>query len=377
MTSEFVEDGTAGAETRNNLNLFTDSVTLRATEKLESLTFTYDHGSAEKKGTVTLTIPRTWTRAVRDNSDGVDEEGEIEVEGANSYSVTSGGGGWQVKATMTDDPPYTTTTITYKKVTVPNRAGRYEFGISSTTAGDGHTASVNPHSTKGHAIEADDPNDPPADYHKHSADSTGVIGIEVAPHDHDTDRTHQHGDDGHVVNTAGHDHATTQDHGHDATDKTVNVVEGHNHPHDDGVGQHEHHETSGLITTKDLHSHSDNDANEGTHVHGPDNDVITGAAHDNSHIDGAMPPTVISMTTTTARSKILAPAIGMQEGQDGDTGDHEHGADGTLTRVDTHDGAGNSHSHVEQGGEVSSPGANHMHGANGNHDHLDTTCWQR
>ena len=270
------DDGTGGADTRTGANLFTDNVTLRATEKLDALTFTYDHGTAEKKGTVTLTIPRTWTRAVRDNNDGVDEEGEITVSGANSWSVTSGGGGWLVKANYTDDPPgYADAVITYKKVTVPNRAGRYEFGISSTTVGDGHDATVNPHSLS-HSIAADDPDDPPAGYLKHRADSSGVISIEVEPHDHDTDRTHEHGDDGNVVNMAGHDHATTQDHSHDATDKTVNIVDGHDHPHGGtSLGQHNHRETSLLVTTSGLHSHSDNDANEGTHVHGPDNDVIT------------------------------------------------------------------------------------------------------
>ena len=105
--SESGPDGTGGAETRTGDNLFTDNVTLRATEKLDALHFMYDHGSAEKKGTVTLTIPRTWTRAVRDNNDGVDEEGEITVSGDfKSYSVTSGGGGWRVGVTLDADPPY-------------------------------------------------------------------------------------------------------------------------------------------------------------------------------------------------------------------------------------------------------------------------------
>ena len=127
------DDGTGGAETRDNLNLFEEvTPTLRATEKLDALMFEYNHGSKEKKGSITLTIPRPWTQAVRDNHDGTDEPGEVTVSGNhNSYSVTSGGGGWRVKVNLTDDPPYDTTTITYKKVTVPNRAGKYEFGFSS------------------------------------------------------------------------------------------------------------------------------------------------------------------------------------------------------------------------------------------------------
>ena len=179
------DEGTGGAADRPALNLFDEGTPmLRATEKLDSIVFMYTHGSKEAKGTVTLTIPRTWTRAVRDNNDGVDEEGEIEVEGANSWSVTSGGGGWQVKANYTDDPPgYAPAVITYKKVTVPNRAGRYEFGISSTTVGDGHTATVNPHSAP-HASAWDSTEDPPAAYLKHRADSSNVISIEVAEHDH-------------------------------------------------------------------------------------------------------------------------------------------------------------------------------------------------
>ena len=96
--------------------------------------FTYKHGTNQKKGTVTLTIPRPWTRAERDNNDGNVEDGEVFVIGGNSWSVTSGSGGWLVKVNYTDDPPgYEDAVITYSKVTVPNRAGKYEFGISSTT----------------------------------------------------------------------------------------------------------------------------------------------------------------------------------------------------------------------------------------------------
>ena len=262
---------------------------------------------------------------------------------------------------MTPIRPTETTTITYKKITVPNRAGRYEFGISSTTVGDGHTATVNPHSTA-HSIEALDAEDPPAGYHDHRPRSAGVISIEVEPHDHATDRTHEHGDDDHVINTAGHDHATTQDHGHDTTDKTVALVDGHQHPHSADLGQHNHHETSGLVTTAGLHSHSDNDANDGTHVHGPDSAIFTQTTHTHPDDVGAAEGHIHDDDGTV---KDISTSHRHATSQDGDSGDHEHGTDGTLTRADTHTTV---HSH-DTNGEVSSPGANHMHGVNGNHDH--------
>ena len=356
------EGGTGGAADRSGDNLFNldDSLKLRATEKLDSLVFTYDHGSAEKKGTVTLTIPRTWTRAVRDNNDGVDEPGEITVSGANSYSVTSGGGGWQVKANLTDDPPYATTTITYKKIEVPNRAGRYEFGISSTTVGDGHTVTINPHSD-GHAIAADDPDDPPAGYHKHSGDSSNVISIEVAAHAHPGELTHGHNvDNDHVITVAGHDHAADHSHGHNDDGSVVDVA-GHAHPHAADIGQHRH---DGMTTGIHSHPTDGTDANSATHAHGTDASetiLVAGnhATHAGSNTAG------IDTHSHDDDGTVKDVSLGHRHtNQDGGTGDHEHGADGVVSRVGgtEADGHATIHATADNGhGE----GANHTHDANG------------
>ena len=61
-TSSTGDEGTGGAVGRSGVDLFADTFddtteTLRATEKLDSLVFTYTHGGVpSKKGTVTLTI---------------------------------------------------------------------------------------------------------------------------------------------------------------------------------------------------------------------------------------------------------------------------------------------------------------------------------
>ena len=192
--SESGIDGTGGAATRPGEDLFAEgTLMLRATEKLDALVFTYSHGGKSAKGSVILTIPRTWTRAAVDNQDGVEEPGEVTVVGADTYTVTSAGGGWQVKANLTSDVPesgYPDTVITYKKLEVPNRAGEYEFGISSTTVGDGHTATVNPHSAA-HARSWDSTDDPPAGYsspHRPDSLNLGTITIRVYEHDHATDQ---------------------------------------------------------------------------------------------------------------------------------------------------------------------------------------------
>ena len=272
------DGGTGGAETRSDDLFNAATPKLRATEKLDSLVFTYEHGSHQKKGTVTLTIPRPWTQAVRDNHDGNVEEGEITVSGGNSYSVTSGGGGWQVKVNYTDDPPgYANAVITYSKITVPNRAGKYEFGVSSTTTGDGHVSSVDPHSTDHSVLDDDLDGDPDASdprAHSHSADAPnrGSITITVYDHTHGPDESHQH-ENGPVKAIDGHSHPSDKTHTHnhadDKDDKTVNTGDDHS-THSPGMDSHKHNATSGVAQQDHAHTGT---VDEQGHEHDDNGDV--------------------------------------------------------------------------------------------------------
>ena len=380
VTSLSGDEGTGGAHDRDNRNLFDDGTPkLRATEKLDSLVFTYSHGGKSAKGTVTLTIPRTWTRAVRDNRDGVDEEGEIEVDGAQSYSVTSGGGGWQVKANMTADPPYGgPTTITYKKVTVPNRAGKYEFGISSTTVGDGHSSTVNPHSTV-HATEWTGTDDPPADYSSpHSADdrNLGTITIAVdSAKDNHANHEHETGGTGALMTLGNHRHPTDKSHHHNTDDGTVDAFSGeHSHPYNAGVAAHKHTTAGGpavSVIGGDVehgatHTEDGSNAYKATHAHAEDGTIATfthAAVHGGANIlDGGTHKHDVGDKTVANINLGHSHAVD----QDGNTGDHEHDSnDDAVARLTT--------AHVHTGADAATT---HTHGSGGTvafatHDHAN------
>ncbi len=369
-TSQAGEDGTGGAVTRDEENLFADSTgaanMLRATEKLDALVFTYSHGGVpSKKGTVTLTIPRTWTRAQPDNANGEVEPGEVTVSGANSYTVRSAGGGWQVKANLTSDPPaggYGPTVITYQKVTVPNRAGKYEFALSSTTVGDGHVSTVDPHSTV-HAM-GNDPNvdddaidtDPRAHSHSDDATNVGSITITVYEHSHIFDpaeTAHEHGDNGNVKIIDGHRHTADKSHSHfDDSDRDddghVDTSEDDHDTHPEGMSSHKHndagtaivehsHTKSGkpLTVDKQDHEHATDaggETREATaHTHDATGDAsatVNGHTHDEDGI-----------TDVSGHSHMVG-----TKARDGDVLDHEHDA-GEVIRVGTADGDITQHDH--------------------------------
>ena len=285
------DTGTGGAEDRTDANLFDDTTeTLRATEKLDSLVFKYSHGSKSAKGTVTLTIPRSWTRTRPDNNDGVEDEGEVEVSGAfDNYKVSSGGGGWQVKVNFTEDPPvggYGDTMITYRKITVPNRAGKYEFGISSTTVGDGHTATVNPHSAA-HARSWEGTDDPPAGYSlPHSADDRNLGTITIAVDSaKDNHANHEHENDGigPLKTTGNHRHPSDKSHLHNTDDGTVTEFDGgeHSHPYHADVAAHKHTTAGGPAASVVgggehgvAHPTDGSNTNVATHAHGVDGAIV-------------------------------------------------------------------------------------------------------
>ena len=299
-TSSTGDEGTGGAFDRPGDNLFDDATeNLRATEKLDSLVFTYSHGGVPSKtGTVTLTIPRTWTRAQRDNGNGTDEAGEIEVSGGDTHSVTSGGGGWQVKVNYTDGPPadgYGPTVITYKKVDRANRAGKYEFGLSSTTVGDGHVSTVDPHSTihaKGNDPDIDDPIDTDPRAHSHSDDTRNLGSITITVEsDKDNHDNHEHkdGETGSLKIIDGHRHRVDKTHSHndDGHVDTSESEDGHQ-THPLGKSSHKHntsgtaiaeHSHAGMTVDKQNHEHADDAGGEArtadAHTHTAGTDVAT------------------------------------------------------------------------------------------------------
>ena len=369
-----VDSGGAVERVGDDLFGIGETLMLRANEKLDTVVVTYKHVSDtdwQKKGTVTLTIPRTWTRAVRDNDDGVDEPGEITVGGADSYSVTSGGGGWQIKANFTSDPPHTDAVIYYKKVTVPNRAGRYEFGISSTTVGDGHSSALDPHSTN-HAVQAEDPEEPPAGYHKHS----GATAFRVEVHDHTTDFSHEHeGGDGHLIVVEGHDHAADKTHDHD-DDKVVLSVDGHSHPFNDGIGAHVHNDDNGYVNTRsghdDLHTHStgSNAAYTDTHTHDENGDVGTVAGNH----DHGTPTDITGETQHDHDDDDTVSAVAAHKHPADSITNHVHATTGrrgiNQLATDDHGTDANAHTHHITSGLVLR--GHHTHsGHTGDHSHPD------
>ena len=367
-TSQAGEDGTGGAVTRDAENLFADSTEaanmLRATEKLDALVFTYSHGGPpSKKGTVTLTIPRTWTRAQPDNTNGEVEPGEVTVSGANSYTVRSAGGGWQVKANLTGDPPadgYGNTVITYQKVTVPNRAGKYEFGISSTTVGDGHVSTVDPHSTD-HAM-GNDPNvdddaidtDPRA--HSHSDDSTNVGSITITVYEHShifapAETAHDHGDNGNVKIIDGHRHTADKSHSHfddRDDDGHVDTSEDDHDTHPEGMSSHKHNDAGTAIVE---HSHTKSGkpltVDKQDHEHATDAGGETREATEHTH-DAAGDASGTADAHTHDEDGITDVSghshMAGTKARDGDVLDHEHDA-GEVIRVGTGDDDLTQHDH--------------------------------
>ena len=118
---------------------------LRATEVLDQIVFTYKPGrSMTKEKNIVLTIPGGWTQPVQDNIDGMNEPGEIKIN-QGSVSIRSGGGGWRISTGSYDPAPTSPVKITYKRVTVPKRAGDYQFGFTSNVVGGGHVSQLDSH----------------------------------------------------------------------------------------------------------------------------------------------------------------------------------------------------------------------------------------
>ena len=397
------DEGTGGAADRlePGLNLFDETTPkLRATEKLDALVFTYSHGGKSAKGTVTLTIPRTWTRAVRDNQDGVVEPGEVTVDGAaDTYSVTSAGGGWQVKANLTSDVPeggYGNTVITYKMVEVPSRAGKYEFSVSSTTVGDGHSSTLDPHSSPYHSRNAEDPDDPPPGYLKHAADTPnrGTITIDVYDHDHASDNSHEHDvENDNVMTIDDHRHPSDKTHAHEMEgEKPVVDVADHSHPGGlAGFGLHSHTE-AGYVTGMNEHTHRNDgtDTNDATHTHSAvDKIVLDVGIHTHDPTTGGQSVGAVhahdmddkTVTDVDASHKYDADDASIARGK------HEHGSaadSNTEVPEHTHDAdgvasSGDAHTHGGSGGTVDA-NASHTHAigdasiAKGSHEHSSATA---
>ena len=260
-----------------------DGEKLRATEVLDSIVFTYTIGSMSSVGNVILTIPGGWTQPEIDNDDGINEAGEVTIN-SGSVSIGGGGGGWRISSANYDPAPVAAAKIiiTYKRVTVPKRAGAYQFAFTTNVVGDGHVSQLDYHlnGLNGHAVQVGEMEG------GHTHGDVGSSGSVQAHDDHSSDTwtitlpVHSHtgtGDD--ITPTPAHthrltesiaDHASTtevyqpKNHAHDGPNGAVVSVYGHTH---DGHGEmavrgseHDHAGNNQGVSTAPIHSHdSDSD----------------------------------------------------------------------------------------------------------------------
>ena len=251
---------------------------LRATEILDSIVFTYTPGVTTTKGrNIVLTIPGGWTQPVIDNNDGINEAGEITIN-QGTVSIGAGGGGWRILTGNYDPAPTSTSPvmITYKRVTVPKRAGAYHFSFASNLVGAGHVSQLDSH-LRAHATQVVEIADQNASNRGHGdVGSTEFVQV----HDHTVAEW--------TFNIAVHSHAGTEiarvsahthmlntdtpsvpddvkltpvvDHAHSGAAEAVLAAPAHTHPQDgqfvDLVQDHDHGSNGVDVTAVKSHEHT-------------------------------------------------------------------------------------------------------------------------
>ena len=248
-----------------------DGEKLRATEVLDSIVFTYTPGITSSVGNVILTIPGGWTEPVQDNDDGIHEDGEVTIN-SGSVSIGSGGGGWRISSANYDPAPAAQIIITYKRVTVPKRAGAYQFGFTSNVIGAGHVSQLDYH-LNGHAVEVGEMEG------GHTHGDVGSIDSVQAHSDHSSATwtislpIHEH-TNGDITRTPAHVHRLTEttadpasttevhkpkNHAHDGDGGAVVTVYGHTHDGHNEMAEvgseHDHAGSNQGVSTASLHSH--------------------------------------------------------------------------------------------------------------------------
>ena len=264
--------GIMGREGTKLLNT-QDGEELRATEVLDSIDFTYTPGvtwTIEAKNIV-LTIPGGWTQPVIDNNDGINEAGEIEIS-QGTVSIRAGGGGWQILTGNYDPAPTMPVIIRYKRVTVPKRAGAYQFAFTSNVVGEGHVSQLDSH-LQLHAKQV------LADQGGHTHGDLGSSGfVEVHTHPSATWTIalaiHVHDSDGSITHISQHTHTLTEDmtdaadvtvltpivdHAHSGAGEAVIAAHAHTHPGDDAnnipAGDHNHAGNGADVSVAVVHAH--------------------------------------------------------------------------------------------------------------------------
>ena len=236
-TGLYRDQGNGGGKfdrTGDNLLTISEDQKLRATEVLDQIVFTYKPGrSMTKEKNIVLTIPGGWTQPVQDNNDGMNEPGEVTIN-QGSVSISSGGGGWRISTGIYDPAPTMPVIINYRRVTVPKRAGDYQFGFTSNVVGEGHVSQLDSHLLM-HArgVAADEGGHTHGDIgsrgtvEEHTHDAAGITGesFTIAVHTHT-------GDD--ITPISVHTHRRTEI-TTDATE-TTEVHRAKNHAHDGANG---------------------------------------------------------------------------------------------------------------------------------------------
>ena len=280
-----------GAIPRSNvaLNGIPDAMKLRATEILDSIVFTYTPGvTTTKERNIVLTIPGGWTQPVIDNNDGINEAGEITIN-QGTVSIGAGGGGWQISTGSYDPAPSTPVVITYKRVTVPKRAGAYHFNFTSNVVGPGHVSQLDSH-LQSHARQVVTIADQNAGNIGHG--DLGSLDF-VQGHSHTgatwtiTLAIHTHAGDGSITHVSPHMHtlnadtpndpndlliADVVDHAHSGAGEAVLAARGHTHGGDNQpitpVGDHSHGGNGMNVSVAKSHSHAvGTSPNEAINVH--------------------------------------------------------------------------------------------------------------
>ena len=255
------------------LNGIPDAMKLRATEILDSIVFTYTPGvTTTIAQNIVLTIPGGWTQPAIDNNDGVNEDGEIKIS-QGTVSIRAGGGGWQILTGNYDPAPTTPVIITYKRVTVPKRAGAYQFAFTSNVVGAGHVSQLDAHLLT-HATQV------LADQGGHTHGDLGSLDF-VESHTHPsatwtiTLAIHTHDSDGSIAHVSPHTHTPTEDmtdaadvtvltpivdHAHSGAGEAVIAAHAHTHPGDmaDNVpaGDHNHAGNGADVSVAVVHAHA-------------------------------------------------------------------------------------------------------------------------
>ena len=359
------------------------SMKLRATEILDSIVFTYTPGTTTtKERNIALTIPGGWTQPVIDNNDGINEAGEITIN-QGTVSIGAGGGGWQISTGSYDPAPSTPVVIMYKRVTVPKRAGAYQFNFTSNVVGPGHVSQLDSHLLS-HATSVG------PDLGGHTHGDLGSLDF-VQTHSHPsatwtiTLAIHTHDSDGSITHTSPHTHTPTVDttdaadvtiltpivdHAHSGAGEAVIAAHAHTHPGDIAVnipaGDHNHAGNGADVSVAVVHAHGGGNQNNpaiAPHTH-PGAAMNENVALPHSHTAAA-----------TANAAVLPHTHDANGGSPGSAApDHTHGgANQGVTSVLNHAHAsddsaydsdtyilGPLHGHTGNNGRVS-PVAAHVH----------------